>query len=241
MSKKEYLWCVQLRKSHLKGALQDTYTADVLTNGESAHNEDIARTLSNKGIGNYNTILAILNARDKEVREVLAGGRAFADTNIQLFPRVTGVWTDGMKKAGDANKLTFDLRLLKALKDTLSLIEVKNCGKKRELAYLVNIENCEDTENIIAGGYVRLTGKGLKIDETDDEQGVFLVDADGAERKITRLGINQPSEIMCRLPTDIASGEYLFVVRTRYNHGQRALQTIRSVQYYKRVPIASLG
>ena len=66
----------------------------------------------------------------------------------------------------------------------------------------------------------------------DEEQGVFFVDSSGTEHKVTRkLTVNKPSQLIARVPTDVAEGSVSLVVRTKYSGSANVLKTLRELRY----------
>ena len=74
------------------------------------------------------------------------------------------------------------------------------------------------------GDILVLTGLRLKIDPSDESQGLFLLatgGAPGAERRCSVYPENRPSRLMALLPGDIASGDYKLVLRSRSRRGRK--------------------
>ncbi|MBD5446374.1 MAG: DUF4469 domain-containing protein [Treponema sp.] len=68
---------------------------------------------------------------------------------------------------------------------------------------------------------------------SDEAQGVFVVDASGAEHKVTRrLSVNKPSQLIARVPADVPQGACTVIVRTKYStSGSGSLKEVREVTY----------
>ncbi len=72
---------------------------------------------------------------------------------------------------------------------------------------------------VTANGIGRLYGKSMAIDESDTEQGIFLVNQNDRSRiKIEKIADVRPSFLAFVLPEEIPAGVYRFAVKTR--HGQ---------------------
>ena len=72
----------------------------------------------------------------------------------------------------------------------------------------------------------------IKItDETDQNQGVFIVDATGTEHRVTRrLTVNKPSQIIARVPSTVPAGAVTVKIKTNYSGGAN-LASIREITY----------
>lgn len=59
-----------------------------------------------------------------------------------------------------------------------------------------------DTRNqtLTPGGMGQVRGYRLKFDESDESQGIFLIDADDVVTKVDVIGRNMPSELMFMVP-----------------------------------------
>ncbi|WP_252722925.1 DUF4469 domain-containing protein [Treponema pedis] len=70
------------------------------------------------------------------------------------------------------------------------------------------------------------------MDETDSAQGVFFKAANGTEYKTTRrLSVNNPSQIIARVPKEVPAGAVTLIVRTKYTKGGTVLKEIREIVY----------
>ncbi|MGI5174196.1 DUF4469 domain-containing protein [Treponema sp. OMZ 840] len=82
------------------------------------------------------------------------------------------------------------------------------------------------------GDDIIIEGNKLKIDETDAAQGVFFRLADGTEHKVTRrLSVNQPSQIIARVPAAVPAGKVTVVIRTKFAGSGKPLKEIREIVY----------
>ena len=59
---------------------------------------------------------------------------------------------------------------------------------------------------------------------------MFVVDASGAEHKVTRrLSVNKPSQLIARVPADVPPGACTVIVRTKYSTSGTSLKELRTV------------
>ena len=78
-----------------------------------------------------------------------------------------------------------------------------------------------------------IDGEKIKItDETDQNQGVFIVDATGTEHRVTRrLTVNKPSQIIARVPSSVPAGAVTVKIKTNYSGNKAPLSAIREISY----------
>ena len=232
---KEHQWDVYLRPNVLTKDDENDCIADVLTRLQTRRNEDVANRIVAAGSElRKETILAVLNRRDEEVREIVLSGCSFMDGLVQVSPRVAGVWANaGSPFDPAAHKRTVDLVPTAAFRDALEGVGVRVLGTKAsgaEITLITDTATGRTDGTLTAGDDIIIDGSRIKVDEADEAQGVFVVDSSGAEHKVTRrLSMNKPSQLIARVPADVPKGACTVIVRTRYTAGGIALKELRTV------------
>ena len=90
---KKYVWEVYLRPNTLTKDNDRDCIADVHSHAQTQRNEDIAALITKeRSEFRAETILNILNMRDKAVLTLIQDGLSFMDGVVQISPRVSGVW-----------------------------------------------------------------------------------------------------------------------------------------------------
>ncbi len=76
----------------------------------------------------------------------------------------------------------------------------------------------DTTDNVLTPDNIgELTGRELKYDVTNTEEGIFLVPEDGGETtKVATVSILTDSRLMFKVPSTLAAGEYTMEVRRGY-------------------------
>ena len=93
MAKKKSVWEVYLRPNTLTKDNDRDCIADVHTRAATQRNEDIAEIITKeRSEFRKETIMSILNMRDKAVKDLIEQGVSFMDGLVQISPRVSGVW-----------------------------------------------------------------------------------------------------------------------------------------------------
>lgn len=232
---KEHQWDVYLRPNVLTKDDESDCIADVLTRLQTRRNEDIAARIVSKGSElRKETIISVLNRRDEEVRDILLEGCSFMDGLVQISPRVSGVWASaGSPFDPAAHKRTVDLVPTSSFREALESVGVRVLGTKAsgaEITLITDTVSGRTDGTLTIGDDIIIDGSKIKIDEADEAQGVFIVDASGAEHKVTRrLSVNRPGQLIARVPADVPEGACSVVVRTKYTSGNRPLSDIREV------------
>ncbi|MGI5174197.1 DUF4469 domain-containing protein [Treponema sp. OMZ 840] len=237
MAKKKSIWEVYLRPNTLTKENDRDCIADVHAHAATQRNEDIAELITKERTEfRKETIINILNMRDKAVKDLIQEGISFMDGLVQISPRVSGVWaTENAPYDEKIHKRTVDLIPTADLRTVLDAIGVKVMGAKEESARITAVTDTATGLNdgtLTIGDDIIIEGNKLKIDETDAAQGVFFRLADGTEHKVTRrLSVNQPSQIIARVPATVPAGKVEVVVKTKFLKGKGTLKEMRTIVY----------
>ncbi|UKI55165.1 MAG: DUF4469 domain-containing protein [Treponema succinifaciens] len=156
-----------------------------------------------------------------------------------LSPRVSGVFEDINSVFDTAlHKCSFDIMPSASLRAETSKISVKVTGCKDSGGAVIGAVTNTLTGNkdgtVQIGDDVIIEGEKIKIqDEADTEQGVFFVDMEGNEHRVTRkLTANKPSRLIARVPSSVAEGNVSLIIRTRYTGSSvNILKNLRELRY----------
>ncbi len=234
---KEHQWDVYLRPNYLTTDDLNDCIADVLTRLQTQHNAEIAAKIATKTGQDKNSVLAILNQRDEEVKNCLLDGKSFADSLVQISPRVSGVWATSKSPFDPAvHKRTADLTLTQEFRSALEAVGVRVLGTKTngaEISLVTDAATGKTDGTITAGDDIIIEGEKIKIqDEGDEAQGVFFVDSEGKEHRVNRrLTVNKPAQLIARVPADLAEGAVTLIVRTKYTGSATTLKSVRELRY----------
>ena len=234
---KKYVWEVYLRPNTLTKDNGRDCIADVHSHAQTQRNEDIAALITKeRSEFRAETILNILNMRDKAVLTLIQDGLSFMDGVVQISPRVSGVWENENSPYDEKiHKRTVDMIPTADFRNALESITVKVLGAKETTAKIASVTDTATglTDGTLTiGDDVLLEGEKLKVDEKDPLQGVFFVTEDGTEHKTERrLSLNKPTQILARVPQNLPEGKVRVVVRTKYTHGGIPLKELRELVY----------
>ena len=211
--------------------------ADVHAHAATQRNEDIAEMITKeRSEFSKETIINILNMRDKAVKDLIQEGLSFMDGLVQISPRVSGVWeTENSSYDEKIHKRTVDLVPTTDLRTALDAIGVKVLGAKEETARITEITDTATglkDGSLTIGDDIIIEGSKIKVDETDPAQGVFFKAENGTEYKTNRrLSVNNPSQIIARVPKEVPEGKVEVMVRTKFSTGNKTLLQIREIVY----------
>ena len=237
MSKKKSIWEVYLRPNTLTKDNDRDCIADVHAHAATQRNEDIAEIITKeRSEFRKETIMSILNMRDKAVKDLIEQGLSFMDGLVQISPRVSGVWeTENSAYDEKIHKRTVDLIPTADLRTALEAIGVKVMGTKEESARITEITDTATglkDGTLTIGDDIIIEGDKLRVDETDAAQGVFFKAVNGTEYKTNRrLSVNKPGQIIARVPKEVPEGEVSVMVRTKYSGSSAPLKTVREIAF----------
>ena len=237
MAKKKSIWEVYLRPNTLTKDNDRDCIADVHAHAATQRNEDIAEIITKeRSEFRKETIMSILNMRDKAVKDLIEQGLSFMDGLVQISPRVSGVWeTENSAYDEKIHKRTVDLIPTADLRTALEAIGVKVLGSKEESARITEITDTATglkDGTLTIGDDIIIEGDKLRVDETDEAQGVFFKAANGTEYKTNRrLSVNKPGQIIARVPKEVPEGEVSVMVRTKYSGSSAPLKTVREIAF----------
>lgn len=237
MAKKKFVWEVHLRPNTLTKDNDRDCIADVHAHAATQRNEDIAEMITKeRSEFRKETIINILNMRDKAVKDLIQEGLSFMDGLVQISPRVSGVWeTENSSYDEKIHKRTVDLVPTTDLRTALDAIGVKVLGAKEETARITEITDTATglkDGSLTIGDDIIIEGSKIKVDETDPAQGVFFKAENGTEYKTNRrLSVNNPSQIIARVPKEVPEGKVEVMVRTKFSTGNKTLLQIREIVY----------
>ncbi|MDR2536872.1 MAG: DUF4469 domain-containing protein [Treponema sp.] len=234
---KKSSWKVWLKRNHLTRDVENDFIAEVSTIGETLRNDDIAaRIVAGRSELRLETIMSILTARDEIVRDAIVKGTAVQDGCVRIAPRINGNWI-GVSHAFDpqAHKIGIDVAPSTELRAALETVGVEVLGEKDSGAFigLVTDVTTGKTDGAITPDEdIIVIGDKLKIQpEGEADVGVFFVDANGLETRVTRkLTENLPKKLVFRIPL-LPAGSYSLKVVTRFSKSNVLLQEPRTITY----------
>jgi hypothetical protein len=162
-------------------------------------------------------ILSVLEDRDSAVRTMLLDGDRVKTSLVSLCVVIKGIF-DGPKAPFDASKHQFNVTatplraLVTWIQGQAAAEQVTTILPEPQPLRFTDVLSGEMDSVITPGSVGNLTGRRLKFDAGDPEQGVFFVAADNTAYKVETMVKNLPAESIFIIPT-LAAGNYTLEVR----------------------------
>lgn len=232
----KYNWTGMYRPNMFTPDNERDQLVDVQIMG-SVRDDDIANDIIEEGIElKKETLCDVIKRYEKAVSKRVLSGYAYSSELVQMQPRITGVFESTSAQFDPAiHKCTIDMSAGSALRSELSNISVKIRGEKdsggAKISTVTNVET-GDKETLSIGEMVLIEGDKIKIqDEKDENQGVFFIDSKGVSHRVEkRIALNKPSQVMVKVPSDVAEGDLSLVIKTKFTGGGE-LKNIREIKY----------
>jgi hypothetical protein len=244
MTATNFFWKIWLRLNLLTKDIDNDYIAEVSTIRSTKRNDDIARSIVAEGSEiKYDTLLSVLNQRDRIVRQMVQQGNSVLDGCVQITPRVSGPWIGASAKFdSNVHKITVDTIPSGEMRKALASVSVEVLGVKDSGAYigLVTDTTTGFTDgSITPGDDIRIDGDKLKVaPENESDTGIFFVNAAGESTAVTRrLTENNPKRLIARVPA-LPAGKYTLRVQTRFSTSSTNLKEIRVIEYGKKLIVS---
>ena len=241
---KTIFWKVWLRLNLLTSDVDNDYSAEVSTVGNTKRNEDIARAIKEEGSEvALDTMVDLFNRRDRMERRMVCDGSSVQTGNVRLSPRVTGSWLGSSAKYDpDVHKLTVDAVMTDDLRKALEVVGVEVLGVKDSGAHIGLVTDTltgATDGSITANDDVMIEGDKLRIiPETESGIGIFFINSLGMATPVTRrLTQNDPKKVVARVPA-LPAGEYTLQIVTRYSNSNTLLKELRVIEYGKKLTVS---
>ncbi|MGL4982052.1 MAG: DUF4469 domain-containing protein [Treponemataceae bacterium] len=196
-----------------------SYMAQV-SEDHSCSNEQLITLMANRGTTiTRSDIVAVLQLYEEVLGELISSARPINTSIINTHYSIKGKF-EGMDDSFDHSRHTIamNVSLGVGLKDNLSLIKtfkVQGSDTNPLITEVADITTHQIDSQLTKGGSINIIGRRLKFDESDIEQGIFLIAPDGSSIKCPHPAQNKPSQLIVNIPLSIDSGTYYIEVRTK--------------------------
>ena len=228
-------------KHTLKGWLVDnTVTVDnkedkilMLESVGSLTLEDILSEMKKEDTGlREETIEHAVKLYHRVLSDLILSGYSVNTGLFRAVPQFRGVVDNGQwdqKKNSIYVSFTQD----KDLREAIAQTSVNILGEKRDAMYIIGGEDAATraTDGMAtAGRNYTLNGRLIKVVGEHESVGITLTDASGKVSKLPNdmLVVNNPSQLIILLPSDLTDGDYTLTVTTQYSGTNTLLKTPRS-------------
>ncbi|MDR0538552.1 MAG: DUF4469 domain-containing protein [Tannerellaceae bacterium] len=238
MSRKEF----NLHLSAVSGIQHNKhrYRATLVPRGPTKRPDDLINDIIAGGTEfRPETIRNILDLAAARIADYLAEGYSYQDRNFHHSPIVHGIWHSLTPGAAEkqSHRITVSTKLTPSMRAHLRDVNLNILGEKHATAAIgriVSLAGDTPGDALIAGEYIRITGRKIKIFPDSDDLGVFFVPMNGAPavRVAHRLHENRKGMIEAQVPPQLPPGDYIIQVRTRFtDNPSKPLQEPRIIEY----------
>ena len=208
----------------------DDYMAVTLDNPTMGVDQIIDRMISRGSTVTKAEALGTIEEFKQAVCDIVKDGNNVNTELFAVYPSVAGVFeSENASFKHGKHGINLNLRAGKRLVDAtrdLNVEKVEVDGAKPSLQSLADLKSDTVNEAMTVGQIVSLKGGMLKINTENPEAGVFLLDSEGIETKVSKIKKNKPSELLFFVPDDLTPGTYQVEVRTNL-HKRKSLSTGR--------------
>lgn len=219
-----------LFKNHLTPD-PDDYSAKV-QNLKVADEEAILKEMVVPGGVTETQAAAVFTARRVAIKKLLANGMGVQTDYCEIKPAVRGVFiNDDDVFDRKRHAVVFNATGREGLQEIareMKPMKVKVSARMPLPERFVDTATQRRDEVISNGKVGEIKGSYLKCDETDNDQGVFIIKPDGSELRCADFIHNAPSKLLFYIPNTLTVGEEVVLeVRNKLNNEIKAVRSGR--------------
>lgn len=217
-----------LYKNHLTPD-PDDYAAKV-QNLKVADEEAILKEMVVPGGVTETQATAVFTARRAAIKKLLAAGMGVRTDFVDIKPAVRGIFINYDDVFDDSRHIVVFNAISRE-----ELLEIARDMKPTKVRVSKRVplpERFVDTatqrrDEVISTGKVgEIKGSYLKCDETDNDQGVFIIKPDGSELRCASFIHNTASRLLFYIPEGLTAGENINLeVRNKLNNEIKAVRS----------------
>jgi hypothetical protein len=189
--------------------------------------ERVVEKMTRRGLTSTDTeVISTIKELGYVINEELSLGRAVVTPFAKFYPSISGIF-NGKDDSFDSKRHNIKAKCSKGKEivideSKLQLVKVKHVPATPLIEGFLNYAT-QENDVITPGGTVEVTGELLKVDTSDNEQGIFLR-LNGNATKISAIIHNLPSKLVFNIPAGLAQGDYQLEIRSKIN-GAATLRT----------------
>ena len=189
------------------------------------------------------TMVHAIDLYHRTLSRLVLNGYSINTGLFYMSPQFKGVITDGVWD-DKVNSIYINFQQGKLLRDGVAETSVKILGMKQDSAYIIGSEDTTTRAtdgSATPGRTFRMRGKKIRVTGDDPTVGVYIIDADKKETKLSSdmIVLNNPSDIIVLLPADLSTGTYEMRIITQYSSNKTLLKNPRTLS--KTFTIGSSG
>ncbi|MFN8255392.1 MAG: DNA-binding domain-containing protein [Bacteroidales bacterium] len=202
----------------------------IIVNRTTYSVEDVVKQITGEGsILKETECNAVIDSFFKRIGQNLAEGICFHSDYFSVGIEISGVFVSDKDKFDAERHLIYpNLNPGKPWKELLSNVKPEKVTaeeNKPRPEMLIDLKSKTNNQVLSPGGMAELQGALLKVDETMQDEGIFILSTNGGgETRVSYLYMNFPKSIQFEIPETLAKGSYKIEVRNRA-HSAKNLRT----------------
>lgn len=116
------------------------------------------------------------------------------------------------------NKINIKLTQGANWRESIQNTTINVLGPKAEVMYIDRVTDMDQGAVLQTGNVAIVTGDYIKIDDTIDGVGLFIISSDGEKRQIAKemIAVNKPKTITLVVPADLNPSDYILQITMQY-------------------------
>jgi hypothetical protein len=233
-------WKAWLRLNKLTKNDDNDYIAEPIPAGKTLHNEDVARLLVvERTEFKYDTLLSILNQRDRIVQTKLSECHPVQDNVMHMRPTIPGSWHGATAKFNpEVNRPGISVSETAETREIFSHIDVRIVGIQGSgavIGLVTDVTTGLTDGTITPDGDIIIDGEKIKI-APEGEAGIGLFYKSVATETVFptthRFSQNDPKKVITRVP-NLPPDDYVLYIVTRAVQGATVVKEQRTITYIK--------
>ncbi|MDR2651922.1 MAG: DUF4469 domain-containing protein [Prevotellaceae bacterium] len=172
-----------------------------------------------------------------EMRIITKEGETVNTPIINTLWSIPGV-IEGAVDAIDPKKNPAKLNAVPGsiLREAAKQVKLEKVIVSEPMPHILEVKDiASDTvnEQITPGGVIQLRGGRLKFFPDIENDGIFIIDEQGAEIKLSTIVENKPARLIAVLPMNIPQGDYFIEVRTSCSTTGKQMKSLKMGRYNK--------
>ncbi len=199
---------------------ENDYMAYVISARQAGIDEVIIRMIERGSTVTEADILSVMSDFQGAIQSLMQEG-AFVTTPFANFSTsIRGVFIGAVDDYDSTrHQITVNLNagndLRKFMRNNVSAQKEEGKFTGPKPLQFIDSNTGENNSIITAGGLGILIGNRLSFDKSDPKQGIFFVAEDDSELKVEVIGHNRPSNLSFIIPSQLATGDYKLIVRSK--------------------------
>jgi hypothetical protein len=182
-------------------------------------------------------IAAAVNEFIEEICAITEEGEAVNTPLVNTQFSTPGVY-EGAMDSYDSKRHSVRLNLVPGtrLREAVRKVKLEKVVVAEPLPHILEVKDIVSNtvnETLTPGGVVQLRGGRLKFLPAETDNGIFLINEQGAETKLAVIVENKPARLIAVLPADLQRGDYSIEVRTSWTTSGKPMKTLKQGRFNK--------